>query len=286
MASLKVIRRRISSVRSTQQVTKAMKMVSAAKLRRARASVEASRPYAEKLSTLLARLAASAGENAHPFLREYEQGKSHVVILTSDRGLCGGYNTNLIRKAGDFLNSQEGSDTDITVCGRRGYDHFSKQDLEIAVSHINRSGGLDLDLAREVAVDVSRRFETSQASAVCLVYSRFHSAISQTPVVERILPVDASDQSTPDESREYLYEPDCGSILDSLLPRYVETRIFGAMLEATASEHGSRMTAMDSASRNARDMIDRLTLEMNRARQAAITKELMEIISGAEALNG
>jgi F-type H+-transporting ATPase subunit gamma len=263
-----------------------MKMVSAAKLRRARASVEASRPYAEKLSTLLARLAAAAGENAHPFLREYEQGKSHVVILTSDRGLCGGYNTNLIRKAGDFLNSQEGSDTDITVCGRRGYDHFSKQDLEIAVSHINRSGGLDLDLAREVAADVSRRFETSQASAVYLVYSRFHSAISQTPVVERILPVDASDQSTPDESREYLYEPDCGSILDSLLPRYVETRIFGAMLEATASEHGSRMTAMDSASRNARDMIDRLTLEMNRARQAAITKELMEIISGAEALNG
>ncbi|MFT4570953.1 MAG: F-type H+-transporting ATPase subunit gamma [Hyphomicrobiaceae bacterium] len=289
MANLKDIRKRISSVRNTQQITKAMKMVSAAKLRRAQDAAESARPYAEKLGELLSNVGSRVGSDAHPLLREGSDGPAHVIVIASDRGLCGGYNTNVIKLAESFLTSDEGKDATVVCCGRRGHDHFKTRIADrITAEHVNRPGGFDLALAREVTADATARFLDGSAGAVYLVYARFKSAMLQVPTVERLLPVAANEEETTDTetNADYLYEPDAASLLGSLLSRYVETKVFQAMLEATASEHGARMAAMDSATRNASEMIDRLTLQMNRARQAAITTELMEIISGAEALNG
>ena len=296
MASLKAIRKRIVSVRNTEQVTKAMKMVSAAKLRRAQLNAENARPYAEKLGVLLTRLGAEAGEGAHPFLGVGAAAPAHLLLISSDRGLCGAYNASLIRLAEEFLASDEGRGARLTVCGRRGHDHLRRRSANIETAHVNRVQGYDLGLAREVAADVSRRFIEGEAGGVYVVYSRFQSAISQQALVEKLLPVGAAGPGAGAAAEEhsggevvrseYLYEPDSATILRSLLPRYLETKVLQVMLEATASEHGARMTAMDNASRNAAEMIDRLTLQMNRARQAGITTELMEIVSGAEALKG
>jgi len=282
VANLKDIRKRVVSVRNTQQVTKAMKMVSAAKLRRAQAAVEGARPYAGKVTEMLGRLAAGQdGAGAGPFF-EAGQGPAHLVVLSSDRGLCGAYNASMVKLAEGFLAGDTGKDAGLTVCGRRGNEQLRRNGHDITVSHEN--GLLDLELSREVAADVTRRFLEGQAGSVHLAYSRFHSAMSQEPVVEQLLPVTAAADG--EEAADYMHEPGAEVILASLLNRYIQTRVFAAMLEATASEHGARMTAMDSASRNASDMIDRLTLAMNRARQAGITTELMEIVGGAEALKG
>ncbi len=290
MASLKDIRKRISSVRNTQQITKAMKMVSAAKLRRAQEAAESARPYAEKLGELLANVGSRVGADAHPLLREGSDGPAHVIVITSDRGLCGGYNTNVLKLADAFLASEDGKDATVACCGRRGYDHLKRRlGDRMTSAHVNRPEGFDLGLAREVTADATTRFLDGSSGAVYLVYAQFKSAMLQVPSVERLLPVASTAEgegADVDAGADYLYEPDPASLLGSLLSRYVETKVFQAMLEATASEHGARMAAMDSATRNASDMIERLTLQMNRARQAAITTELMEIIGGAEALNG
>jgi F-type H+-transporting ATPase subunit gamma len=292
MPSLKDIRKRIASVRSTQQITKAMKMVAAAKLRRAQEEVEGARPYAQKLAELLDTLSGRVEGASHPLLAEGSSAPAHVVVLTSDRGLCGGYNSNLIKLIEEFLASDAGRDATVTVCGRRGRDHLKPRvGHRLVAAHVNRPGGMDLELAREVTADASCRYQTREAGSVYLVYSRFHSAISQKPVIERLLPIaEAAEAGDPDkrerEQTDYVYEPSAAVLLESLVPRYIETRVYQAMLDAVASEHGARMTAMDSATRNASEMIDRLTLEMNRARQAMITTELMEIVGGAEALKG
>ncbi len=286
MANLKDIRKRIGSVRSTQQITKAMKMVAAAKLRRAQDAVEGARPYAEGITTLLLSLSGRVSYSADPLLSAGSGAPAHVVILTSDRGLCGGYNANVNRKVSEFLASEEGTGATLTACGRRGNDVFRKVVGErILRTHVNLKDGLNLSLAREVADDVSACFARGEAGSVYLVYSQFRSAISQVPVVEKLLPLEAPEAED-GEALDYVYEPDAATLLTSLLPRYVRTRVYQAMLEATAGEHGARMTAMDSATRNASEVIDRLTLEMNRARQAMITTELMEIVGGAEALKG
>lgn len=289
MANLKDIRKRITSVRNTQQITKAMKMVSAAKLRRAQDAAESARPYAEKLGDLLANVGSRVGGDAHPLLRDGSDGPVHLIVLTSDRGLCGGYNTNVLKKVEAFLAEDVAKDATVVCCGRRGHDHLkSRIGDQIVEAHVNRPDGLDLTLAREVTADATSRFLNGSAGAVYLAYAQFQSAMVQVPTISRLLPVSAeADGEEPGEvGADYLYEPDPASLLGSLLSRYVETQVFQAMLEATASEHGARMAAMDSATRNASEMIDRLTLQMNRARQAAITTELMEIIGGAEALNG
>jgi F-type H+-transporting ATPase subunit gamma len=284
--SLKHTRKRIASVRSTQQITKAMKMVSAAKLRRAQEAAEKARPYGTRLNELLASVAAGAGDGSHPFLEPGAAVPAEVVLVTSDRGLCGGYNTNLIKVAELFLRSEAGRDATIVCCGRRGYDYFRRHYPErITAYHVNQP--LNLEVARQVAAEVSRRFREQQVGAVYIVSSSFRSAISQTPTLSRLLPVErANSGETSEAAVDYLFEPEAGRLLGTLLERYVDTRIFQAFLEANASEHGARMTAMDSATRNASDMIGRLTLQMNRARQATITTELMEIVGGAEALKG
>ncbi|HYB98340.1 MAG TPA: ATP synthase F1 subunit gamma [Candidatus Limnocylindrales bacterium] len=282
MPSLKHIRKRISSVRNTQQITKAMKMVSAAKLRRAQDAVQSARPYGERLQELLTGIAAAAGESSHPFLQKGADAPAEVIVITSDRGLCGGYNANLIKKAETFLRTDEGQGAALVTCGRNGSDYLRKRYPDRIRGRYPGTG--DLALARSIASEAADRFLAGEVGAVYLVYSRFRSAISQLPVVERLLPVESTQTAGP--SVEYVYEPEPAQLLESLLGRYIQTKVFQAFLEATASEHGARMTAMDSATRNASEMIERLTLQMNRARQASITTELMEIVGGAEALKG
>jgi F-type H+-transporting ATPase subunit gamma len=286
MASLKAIRRRIASVKSTQQITKAMKMVAAAKLRRAQEAATRARPYAEKLGELLHNLAARVGPESHPLLAvPATERRVDLVLITSDRGLCGGFNANLIRKAETFRQERREAEVRLTLVGRKGHDYYRRRTVTIRATHANLFGGPGHELAVQLGAELARDFAAGGTDAVYVLYSRFRSALSQVPTLERLLPVSAEvDADT--TLTEYLYEPDPATLLDRLLRQYVTTVIDHAFLESIASEQGARMTAMDSATVNASDMIDRLTLEMNRARQATITKELMEIVGGAEALKG
>jgi F-type H+-transporting ATPase subunit gamma len=263
-----------------------MKMVAAAKLRRAQERAEHARAYADRLAAVLQRLSGVAGSSGHPFLAPAGDASPHLIVVTGDRGLCGAYNSNVVRLAEQFLSSREGADATITACGRRGRDHVRSRGHKLVREHVNVQGDMGVDLAREIAADAARRFVSGEAGKVYLVYTKFRSAISHEPTVQQLLPIARAEEGSETDGSDYIYEPDAVSILGSLLPRYVDTQVFHAMLEATASEHGARMTAMDSASRNASDMIDRLTLAMNRARQASVTTELMEIVGGAEALKG
>lgn len=263
-------------------------MVAAAKLRRAQERAEHARAYSDRLGEVLRRLAGVAGAGSrHPFLVPGAVDRpAHVIVITGDRGLCGAYNSNVAKLAEQFVTSKEGANSTITACGRRGRDHLVARGYSIVQEHVNLQGDMGLELARAIAADVAQRFVTAEVGSVYLVYTKFRSAISHQPAIEQMLPIPQRESDGDAVATDYLYEPDAVSILASLLPRYVDTLVFHAMLEATASEHGARMTAMDSASRNAAEMIDRLTLEMNRARQASITTELMEIVGGAEALKG
>jgi F-type H+-transporting ATPase subunit gamma len=288
MASLKTIRKRIGSVKSTQQITKAMKMVAAAKLRRAQEAATRARPFAEKLGALLRNVAARVGADSHPLLAaRAEERRIVLVLVTSDRGLCGGYNTNLIRAAQTFLLEHRDDDVRVVFVGRKGNDFFRRRSVEVKERHLNLGPGPGLDLAVDLGARLSAEFAAAEVDGVYLLYSSFRSALSQVPTLERLLPVAAGGAGeTGDAGADYLYEPDPRTLLDRLTKQYVTTLVHRAFLESIASEHGARMTAMDSATSNATEMIDRLTLEMNRARQAAITKELMEIVGGAEALKG
>jgi F-type H+-transporting ATPase subunit gamma len=284
MASLKVIRKRIASVRNTQQITKAMKMVSAAKLRRAQEAVVRSRAYAGKVKEVVAGLASEASLREHPLVRPRSPEASVlVVLLTADRGLCGGFNANLIRRCQAFL-AEPGRRVALGLVGRKGCDFFRRRGAIIAEQVPSVGNSRPIELARELLGRVMPRFLGGELDAVYLLYSRFRSALSQVPTLERLLPIEAP--AAVEQPREYLFEPAREAVIGELLPRYVEVQVFQAILESLASEHGARMTAMESATRNASEMIERLTLEMNRARQAAITKELMEIVGGAEALKG
>jgi len=285
MATLKAIRKRIGSIRNTQQITKAMKMVSAAKLRRAQEAAILARPYAEKMTDLLRNLSGRVSQEAHPLLKVREQKRLLLLLLTSDRGLCGGYNANLIRAAEAFIRKQ-GSDKAIqmVLIGRKGADYFRRRKAEIADRYVNILSTPAEELAAEIAEKIIGRFIHGETDAVYIIYSRFRSALSQVPTLEQLLPVALSEEGQSEQLAEYLYEPSVEALLSSLLPKITEVGIQRALLEATASEHGARMTAMDSATSNASKMMGTLTLQMNRARQASITRELMEIVGTAEAL--
>ncbi len=286
MATLKAIRRRVSSVRNIQQITKAMKMVSAARLRRAQEAALAARPYAEKLDAVLQNLAAQSQALAHPLLTDRDEKNIDLLLITSDRGLCGGFNANLIRAAETFIRDHPGQKVAISLVGRRGFDHFNRRSVTIAEQHINLFGRLTPTLAHEIGTRMSQRFLTGKTDSVYVLYARFRSALVQVPTLDRVMPITAKERSAAQAPLEYLYEPEPQALLASLLARYIDMLIYRAMLESVASEHGARMTAMDNATNNAVDMIDRLTLDMNRARQAGITRELLEIVSTGEALKG
>ena len=287
MATLKAIRKRISSVRNTQQITKAMKMVSAAKLRRAQEAALQSRPYAEKMIELLKNLTTRVPSNAHPLLTAREEIKVHLVLFTSDRGLCGGYNANLIRAAEAFMRQHSGEqEVELTLVGRKGADYFRRRRANITDRYTDILSKAPDELAVEIAAKLIDRFIAGAADTVYILYSRFRSVLSQVPTLEKLLPVSivGTTDMEAQQATEYLYEPGVQQLLASLLPRITDVAVQRALLEATASEHGARMTAMDSATGNAAKMIGSLTLQMNRARQASITRELMEIVGTAEAL--
>ena len=286
MATLKAIRRRVSSVRNIQQITKAMKMVSAARLRRAQEAALAARPYAEKLEAVLQNLAAQSQALAHPLLTAREEKNIDLLLITSDRGLCGGFNANLVRAAEAFAREHPGQKVILSLVGRRGFDHFKRRSVTIAEQHINLFGRLTPTLAHEIGTRMRQRFLNGETDGVYVLYARFRSALVQVPTIDRVLPITAKERSAAQAPLEYLYEPEPQALLESLLTRYIDMLIYRAMLESIASEHGARMTAMDNATNNAVDMIDRLTLDMNRARQSSITRELLEIVSTGEALKG
>ena len=262
-------------------------MVSAAKLRRAQESAVQARPYAEKMTELLKNVAARVASNAHPLLTSRDEKKIQLVLFTSDRGLCGGYNSNLIRAAETFIRQQPADkEIELTLVGRKGADYFRRRGAKIADRYIDILYKAPDELAAIIAQKLIARFINGEADAVYILYSRFRSALSQIPTLEKLLPVALveSNDTDPNQLTEYLYEPGIAQLLASLLPRITDVALQRALLEATASEHGARMTAMESATGNAAKMIGSLTLQMNRARQASITRELLEIVGTAEAL--
>jgi F-type H+-transporting ATPase subunit gamma len=295
MPNLQDIRRRVRSVKNLQKITKAMKMVSAAKLRRAQDRVVAARPYAETMMRMLGRLAARAGDYKHPLLEVREEDKHYVVALvTSDKGLCGAFNTNLNKAAQKFIRENADKKVEMVAVGRKGRDFFRRRSdiinefVEVEKLAATHAG------AAEIARELMEKYtaEGSTVDRVFIIYTEFKSVLSQQVMVKQLLPISAEafasegEKKESDEQIDYIYEQPAADILGTLLPRYVETQVFYALLESIASNRAAQMTAMDSASKNAGEVIDTLTLNMNRVRQAAITREIIEVVSGAQSLNG
>jgi F-type H+-transporting ATPase subunit gamma len=293
MAGLKAIKRRISGAKNTRKITRAMKMISAARLRRAQQRITDLRPYAQKTSELLGSVAARVNPDdaPHPLLRRREEHKVLLVVLTSDRGLAGAFNASINKRAYAMWKQfeAEGKEVSFAIVGRKGGDFFRRRGARIDKVFRGIFENLNSAKAGEIGRYIVGRYVEEDLDAAYLVYNEFKSAIAQLVVAEAILPVkvELEANAPPGTAHtDYIYEPSQRALLDRLLPMYMEITSYRALLESVASEHGARMTAMDNAMRNASDVIDRLTLQYNRARQAAITKELMEIIGGAEALKG
>ncbi len=288
MATLRDIKRRIKSVKNTQQITRAMKMVAAAKLRRAQEDIFSARPYAEKIKGLVSSLSARVMPESNDFLSKAGKGRALIATFVSDRGLCGGFNTNLIRRAERFVEENPELSVGYYLVGRRALEHYKRRGVNIVKTRSIGIARPSYSFAQEIAEDLIKDYKEDRTDEVYIIYSEFRSALNQRPVIERILPLATEEKEEEEEQKAegILFEPSEEEVLAELLPKYVEFQVFRALLETAASEHGARMTAMDAATRNAGEMINKLTLDFNRARQAAITKELMEIISGAEALKG
>ena len=289
MANLLDIRRRIKSVKNTQQITKAMKMVAAARLKRAQSRVISARPFANKMTEVLGELATQTPEDFHhPLLDARGDERYLVVLVTADRGLCGGFNTNLMKAAQAFVKQHTDKSIEFLAIGRKGRDFYRRR-ANVVGEYVGLTGKgyVEFSEALEVAHDIIQRFTEDQGiDKVFLIFAEFKSVISQRMVVEQLLPISrASEEETSGSAKtDYIYEQPPAEIFSRLLPRLVETQIFRALLESIASEQGARMAAMDTASKNAGELISTLTLNMNRVRQAAITREIIEIVSGAAAL--
>lgn len=291
MPNLKDIRRRISSVKNTQQITKAMKMIAAVKLRKAQDQILAARPYARELIGVISNLALHAEGRRHRLLVHKHPHRVSLIIVTSDRGLCGSYNGNIIRTAEKFIREKQGDFQELKVSfvGRKGHDYFKTRLKKYSNVMFNKyysdvMAKPTFDHAAVIADEAMKAFKKDRLDCVYFVYNEFKTAISQKVVIETLLPVTPAKEEAGKDKTDYLYEPSRKSVLNALLPKHVRVQVYRILLEASSSEHGARMTAMDSATTNAGEMISKLTLVANRVRQAAITKELMEIVSGAEAL--
>ncbi len=283
---LRDILRRIRSVKNTQQITKAMKAVSASKLRKAQASMMAARPYANKMVTVLGSLASRAPREYHPLLAHRGSRRVEFLILTSDRGLCSSFNTNIMKRTIALFNEKKAENCDITlnVVGRKGKDFLKRRNYEMRKEWTGISGHLSYSHASMIAQEVIENYVNAEVDEVYIIYNEFKSALAQIVQTEKILPLEPPETVEAGGAGDYIYEPSPEAVLDTLLPKYVEFQVYRALLESEASELGARMSAMDAASTNAKEMIAKLTLQYNKARQAAITQELMEIIGGAEAL--
>ena len=300
MPSLLDIRRRIRAVKSTQQITKAMKMVAASRLRRAQERIQTARPFAIEMLRVLNSLATRVDPSLHPLLDERRGpragGKTLLFVITADRGLCGSFNTNAIKGASQFIVENPAREVALGLVGRRGRDYFARRGFDVRYEQVNLFQALQYTHAQAIAQAAIEAFTTGQVDSVYLVYNEFKSVISQRIVVERLLPIPrleiepAKPQpgvyvgAPSGPQTEYLYEPTPAELFNTLIPRHVEVQAWRALLESNAAFYAAQMTAMDSASRNAADMIDQLTLYMNKVRQAAITREIIEVVSGAGAL--
>jgi len=286
MPSLIDIRRRIRSVKNTQQITKAMKMVSAAKLRRAQDRVISARPYASMLERMLQNVAKAASQTeegaTHPLLQVRPEKKIQLLVVTGDRGLAGAFNANVIKQTQRFITDHPGAEISLELIGRRGRDYFKKRATNISGEHATLFlKVVQYESALGIARAVMQRFADGEVDAVYLIGNNFRSVVAADLVTRKVLPVEVPEGG---DEIDYIYEQPPAELLATLLPRYVETQVYRSMLESAASEHAARMTAMDTASTNAAEMIDKLTLNMNRVRQASITREIIEIVSGAAAL--
>lgn len=287
MATLKQIRQRIKTAKSIQQITRAMKLVAAARLKKAQDRVLEARPYSDKMREFMLSFSAAGELPSHPLLEKRDVQRIGLILVSADRGLAGSYNTNLIRRAGEWLKAQPVPVKLIGV-GKKGALFFSKRGFELVHQHTVPTAGATLADAQEVTRLAREMFESGEVDAIYLCYSKFYSPIRQVPQVIQLLPIEPPQNSDPEAAarlrKEYRFEPEPDLLMGILLPKYVLTIIYQALLESTASEHGSRMTAMTSATDNAGKMIHTLTLTANRARQAGITKEILEVVGGAEAL--
>jgi F-type H+-transporting ATPase subunit gamma len=288
MATLREIRTRIRTVRNIQKITRAMKLVAAARLRRAQERVQAARPYAERMEQMMRQLSSAAVEVSHPLLEVREERNIAVLVISSDRGLAGSYNTNLFRTAMQFLRQRDPETVQLVLLGRKGQQFFRRQRYPIIDSQpLGTGAALSFADIQPTVRTLRGLFESGQVDGVYVIYQRFASAMMQVPTVLPLLPLKPPEEeiaATQGLGAEMIFEPGAAELLERLLPRYVDTQVFRTVAEAIASEHGARMTSMSAATENAGEMIDSLTLSLNRARQAAITKEIAEIVSGAEAM--
>jgi F-type H+-transporting ATPase subunit gamma len=309
MPSLLDIRRRVRAVKSTQQITKAMKMVAASRLRRAQERITHARPYAIEMLRVLNSLATRVDPGAHPLLDQRKTpragGKSLLIVITADRGLCGSFNTNAIKAASTFIVETPSRQVSLGLVGRRGRDYFARRGFEVRYEQVNLFAGLQFSHAKDIADAAVEAFTTGQVDSVYLVYNEFKSVISQRVVTEQLLPIlrletepnkpqpgiyvggpgpDAPRPASEVGAVEYLYEPSPQALFNTLIPRHVEIQVWRGLLESNAAFYAAQMTAMDAATRNSADMIEALTLYMNKVRQAAITREIIEVVSGAGAL--
>jgi F-type H+-transporting ATPase subunit gamma len=288
MATLRDIQRRIKSVQSTQKITKAMKLVAAAKFRRAQERILEARPYAKKMNELVGSLVERAGDITHPLLARRDTGRKRLVIVTADKGLCGAFNSNILRESLRFLRGAEEASVTLVVVGKKARDFYRRRHFTVKSELLGFWDRLAYSHAQEIANGVMRDYLAEEVDEVQLMYNEFRSVAVQRPVRQQLLPIQAGAESDDKDdagpSEEYIYEPGPESILASLLPRHVTTQVYRALMESAAGEYGARMTAMESASKNAREMINVLTIQYNKARQERITKELLDIVGGAEAL--
>ncbi len=287
MSSLRDLRRRVKSIKSTQQITKAMKAVSAAKMRKAQEYSIAARPYAKRLAGVLGRVASATKELEHPLLDVREPKKVIYLVITADGGLCGGFNSNTIRYANSLIKEESEVEVGLVCVGRKGRDFFKKQRRDILEQYVGLGDNIGVSEARQIAQFIIDKYSSKEVDAVYLVYSEFVNVMIQKPIMAKLLPAEPpkeDKQQKEDSGVEYIFEPSPEEVMNAILPKYITNSIYQGLLETKAGLYSARMTAMDNATKNASDMIDNLTLSINKARQAAITKEISEIVGGAAAL--
>ncbi len=288
MATLKDIQLRMSGIKNTMQITKAMKMVAASKMRKAEENITNSRPYSEKLRSIISNLSGGLDQSVHPLLTKREGGKAIVLLISTDRGLCGGLNANLCKKLSSFIPDQSnGFDVvELITFGKKGTEFFKSRDGNIVESFRDLKEAEMANALQKTVQDLIQKYNEGEFNHLFLAYNRFQNVVSQTPTIKQVLPIEPpeTEESNLDGNLEFIFEPSGLDILNAILPQYVENQAFTGLLDNNASEHAARMTAMDSATNNASDMLGKLQIQYNRARQSAITSELIEIISGAEAV--
>ncbi len=284
MPNLRDVKQRIRSVKNTEQMTKAMKLVSASKLRKAQVAIQTARPYAHKMREVMNHLVARCNKDLHPLLDNRTGNRVLLVVITADRGLCGAFNSNIVKMTQELIRENTDREIALFIVGKKGLDFFQSRPYKIQDKYLGWTKDFEYLKAVEIGDMLAQLFIENKTDRIYMVYNEFKSIMQQKVIREQLLPIVSEEAG--DDLTDYIYEPDEETILEDLLKRYMTTQIYRAFLESSASEHGARMTAMDSASRNAKEMIGKLTLFYNRTRQAHITKELIEIVNGAEALKG